>query len=52
MPEIDRDLVGDLGALDTAALPSAGKALVDPTGEPPARPPMIAGSAAICASSA
>src|SRR5580704_2745732 len=33
MPEIGRDLIGDLGALDAAALPPAGEAFVDPAGE-------------------
>src|SRR5581483_944653 len=33
MAEIGRNLVGDPGALDAAALPAAGEAFVDPAGE-------------------
>ena len=33
MPEIKRDLIGDLGALDTATPPPASEALVDPARE-------------------
>ena len=33
MPEIGRNLIGDLGALDATALPPSGEALVDPPGE-------------------
>jgi hypothetical protein len=52
MAESGRNLIADFGPLDAAVLPPSGETLVDPAGEAPARPPMIAGNASICRSSA
>jgi len=52
MAKIGRNLITDFGSLNAAALPPTGEALVDPAGKAACGPPMIAGNASICRSSA
>jgi hypothetical protein len=52
MAKIGRNLIGDIGPLDAALCRPPTKHSLTQPGKPPARPPMIAGNASICRSSA